>query len=123
MKILLTAIFLAFLTGLVHAECKSSLAFGQYQHDCDQPQTHSNSESVEYTQIPYNANGKISRHAPNQQNVASLEQSVSLAQTTQSPFKPTHTQLDQVRQLLEYARQQGCHWMGPFDQPELVCPP
>ena len=101
------------------AECVNTFAYGQIKQDC----SHSNGSSgVEYTEIPYNANRQISKHKNSKETIASLEQSVNKAQTTQSPFEPTHTQLDQVKQLLDYAKSQGCTWGGKFDEPILTCP-
>ena len=122
MKIIL---FIAIVTlatsGIANADCSGSVAYGQYKQDCDYSETTSN-RTIEYTEIPYTANVKISKQKVSGEKLANLEQSVSQAHITQSPFKPTHTQLDQVRQLLEYANSQGCAWGGKYEKPLLVCP-
>jgi len=116
--IILTSITLLTATQTVLAECTSTFAYGQVKQDC----SHSNNESTEYSEVPYNGNVQISRDQKQQKKLASLEQSVNQAQAAQSPFKPTHTQLNQVIQLLDYAQSQGCTWEGKFDQPQLSCP-
>ncbi len=122
MKLLTSIMLMLFSVTIAYAECEHSFAYGQIKQDCDKAGYSSNQNSVEYTEIPYNANQQVSKHKTEQKHVASLEQSIKQAYVTQSNFKPTHTQLDQVRQLLEYAQRQGCSWGGKFDQPQLVCP-
>ena len=122
MKKILTGILLFSAANITYADCSGSWAYGQYNEDCDTSVTSNNERTTEFTQIPYSANKQISKHKTEKERLASLEQSVNQAQTTQSPFKPTHTQLDQVRQLLEYAQSQGCTWKGMSDKPLLVCP-
>lgn len=117
--IILTSITFLIAIQTALAECASTFAYGQVKQDC----SHSNSENtVEYHEIPYNGNVQIPNRHIQANKVVSLEQSVNQARAAQSPFKPTHTQLNQVIQLLDYAQSQGCTWEGKFDQPQLACP-
>lgn len=120
-KILFIYIVAIAISGIAHADCSGSVTYGQYKQDCDYSNP-PDGRTFEYTEIPYTANEKISKQKINREKLANLEQSVSQARTTQSPFKPTHTQLDQVRQLLDYANSQGCTWGGKYERPLLVCP-
>ena len=122
MKNIITGIIIIGATSIANADCTSSLSFGQFKQDCTNSESANSERTVEYTEIPYNANDKVSKHKTKQENVASLEQSINQAYDTQSHFEPTHTQLDQVKQLLDYANSQGCTWAGKFDEPSLVCP-
>ena len=127
MKMVFIAICLASISTTAFAECRSVLVYGQHKTFCDsqdaQPSnTNKNPNSIEYTEIPHSANTQITKQRIEPNNLASLEKSVAQAHIEQSPFKPTHTQLDQVRQLLEFAKSQGCTWSGKYDQPELICP-
>ena len=127
MKMVLIAICLASISTTAFAECRSVLLYGQHKTFCDssdaQPSnTNKNPNSIEYTEIPQSAKTPINKQNIESNKLASLEKKVARAHLEQSPFKPTHTQLDQVRQLLEYAKSQGCTWGGKFDQPELICP-
>lgn len=122
MKIFATSILLLNCITFAYAQCEQTFAYGQIKQDCNNSQNRSIQNSIEYTEIPYNANEQVSKHKTESKQVASLEQSVNQAHVTQSNFKPTHTQLDQVKQLLEYAKSQGCTWGGKFDEPLLVCP-
>lgn len=119
-KILFIVTALIGISGIANADCSGSVAYGQYKQDCTNSETFSDARSIEYTEIPYNANVKISKERTSQEKLATLEKSVAQAQT--STFKPTHTQLDQVKQLLEYANSQGCTWGGKYEEPLLICP-
>ncbi|MDW3094094.1 MAG: GNAT family N-acetyltransferase [Gammaproteobacteria bacterium] len=121
-KTLIAFIFILGAIEIANANCNGSLAYGQYKQDCNHSDASNNSSTTEYTEIPYTANVKISKQKIREEKLANLEQSVTQAQATQSPFKPTHTQLDQVRQLLDYANSQGCKWGGKYEKPLLVCP-
>ena len=115
MKNILIAMSFFLTANLAHANCAASITLGQVKQDCNNEQTSSTYGNVEYSQIPYN-------RTQDKQNIASLEHTVEHAYITQSNFKPTHTQLNQVKQLLNYAERQGCKWGGKHDQPTLICP-
>lgn len=115
MKNVLIGVGLLVTTSIAFAECTSTLTMGQFNQDCE---ASANERSIEYSLIPYNNNAQANK----QNNVATLEQSVAQAYVTQTNFKPTHTQLDQVKQLLDYAESQGCRWEGSLEKPLLICP-
>lgn len=121
-KILLLVIATCGIIGIANAECRSTVSYGQYKQVCDNSGASSENRSAEFTEIPYVANERISKERSSKTKLASLEKSVSQADTQDSLFKPTHTQLDQVKQLLEYANSQGCTWGGKYDKPQLICP-
>jgi len=127
MKRILLGICLVSLSTITYADCRSVLVYGQYKKVCDSSATESTHTAggqniIEYTEVPQNATQPVAKQKTTPKKLASLEQSVEQAYAEQSHFKPTHTQLDQVHQLLEYAKSQGCTWGGKYDKPLLICP-
>ena len=123
-KILLGIFIAASFSTMAFAECRSILVYGQYKQICDSAGSHTpgKQNTIEFTEMPHASKQPVSKQKSEPKNLASLEQSVNQAHLDQSPFKPTHTQLDQVRQLLEFADSQGCDWGGKYDKPILNCP-
>ena len=127
MKRILLGICLASLSMTTFAECRDVLVYGQYKQICDddtqtqQTNTVYGPNVIEYTRTPHTSESDITKQTQ-ASNLASLELSVKRAQENQSRLKPSHTQLDQIRQLLEYAESQGCTWGGKYENPLLVCP-
>ena len=123
-KILLGILFTASFSSMTFADCRSVLVYGQHKLICDSTDAQSagKQNTIEYTEMPHASKQPVSKQKSAPKKLASLEQSVNQAHLDQSPFKPTHTQLDQVRQLLEYANSQGCTWGGKYDKPQLRCP-
>lgn len=127
MKKILLGICLVSLSAITYADCRSVLVYGQYKKVCDSSTTEpshtaGDQGTIEFTEVPPNATQPVTKQKAAPKKLASLEQSVEQAYKEQSHFKPTHTQLDQVHQLLEYAKSQGCTWGGKFDRPLLICP-
>ncbi len=124
MNKILIGICLASFSSLSFAECRSVLVYGQHKDICDSSKIESsnNQNTIEYTEVPQASKRPISKQKSETKKLASLEHSINKAHANQSSYEPTHTQLDQVRQLLEYANNQGCRWGGKYEKPLLICP-
>ena len=124
MNKILLGICLASLSSWAFADCRSVLVYGQHKVICDSSnmEPSNNQNTIEYTEVPQASKVPISKQKTEPKRLASLEESVTQAHENQSGYKPTHTQLDQVRQLLEYADSQGCRWGGKYEKPLLICP-
>lgn len=123
MNKILLGILLTSLSAWAFADCRSVLVYGQHKNICDSDKQLSQTKqnSIEYTEVPQVSKQPISKQKT-EPKLASLEQSIALAHENQSGYKPTHTQLDQIHQLQEYAKSQGCTWGGKYEKPLLICP-
>ncbi len=114
MKTVLFGMLLMLASGTTIAECEAYISHGQYKQTCSDLD-HAYEDSIEFTEVSRTGLTKSNMAV----NAKKSGQSVAHNHMTHTALP---TQPGQIKQLVDYAHQQGCTWKEIQQRTLLVCP-